>query len=149
MIQQLILDGRTTDAIEKTKELFPSLLNDKNLFFALKVRQLIEMINGTESETNHSSHASTSISPFKSASHPTSNGNNPMDVDEVHTTNGLSNGHAMEIENHHDDYPLLARILQFGRELHTLKQQLTLEYGENPQNEKMLQVNLSSESRSV
>jgi len=168
LIQQLILDGRTTDAIEKTKELFPSLLNDKNLLFALKVRQLIEMINGTESETKHSSHLSTSkqtnktTSPFKSGSHQNSNGttptpsNNPMEVDdEQYLMNGLTNGHAlidgdghtMEVEHNHDhrndqddeDYPLLGRILQFGRELHTLKQQLTLEYGENPQNDKMLQ----------
>jgi hypothetical protein len=50
VIQHLILDGHTTDAIEKTKELFPTLLNNKNLLFALKVRQFIEMINGTESE---------------------------------------------------------------------------------------------------
>ena len=50
MIQHLILEGHTTDAIEKTKELFPTLLNNKNLLFTLKVRQFIEMINGTESE---------------------------------------------------------------------------------------------------
>ncbi|CAF4466283.1 unnamed protein product, partial [Rotaria magnacalcarata] len=50
LIQHLILDGRTTDAIEKTRELFPTLLNDKNLLFVLKVRQFIEMVNGTESE---------------------------------------------------------------------------------------------------
>jgi hypothetical protein len=50
VIQHLILEGHTTDAIDKTKELFPTLLNNKNLLFALKVRQFIEMINGTESE---------------------------------------------------------------------------------------------------
>ena len=44
------MEGRTTDAIEKTKELFPALLKDRNLLFLLKVRQFIEMINGTESE---------------------------------------------------------------------------------------------------
>jgi hypothetical protein len=46
-----------------TKELFPTLLNDKNLLFALKVRQLIEMINGTDSEI-HSTSSSTSSSTF-------------------------------------------------------------------------------------
>ena len=35
---------------------------------------------------------------------------------------------------------LLIRILQFGRELHALKQQLTTEHGDNQQNDKMLQV---------
>lgn len=58
VIQHLILDGRTTDAIEKTKELFPTLLNDKNLLFVLKVRQFIEMVNGTESEIRSTSTSS-------------------------------------------------------------------------------------------
>ena len=39
-----------------------------------------------------------------------------------------------------DDEQLLIRILQFGRELHALKQQLTAEHGDNQQNDKMLQV---------
>ncbi|CAF0744826.1 unnamed protein product [Rotaria sordida] len=55
LIQHLILDGRTTDAIDKTRELFPTLLNDKNLLFVLKVRQFIEMVNGTESEIRKTS----------------------------------------------------------------------------------------------
>lgn len=46
-----------------------------------------------------------------------------------------------ESNSSHDDQ-LLIRILQFGRELHALKQQLTIEYGENPHNDKILQVNL-------
>ncbi|CAF0781462.1 unnamed protein product [Adineta steineri] len=62
LIQHLILDGRTTDAIDKTKELFPTLLNDKNLLFVLKVRQFIEMVNGTESEIRKTSIASSSSS---------------------------------------------------------------------------------------
>jgi hypothetical protein len=40
-----------------------------------------------------------------------------------------------------EDDQLLIRILQFGRELHALKQQLTVEHGDNQQNDKMLQVN--------
>ena len=55
VIQHLILDGRTTDAINKIRELFPSLLNDRNLLLVLKVRQFIEMINGTESEISNTS----------------------------------------------------------------------------------------------
>lgn len=50
LIQNLILNGHTTDAIEKTKELFPAFLNNTTLLFLFKVRQFIEMINGTESE---------------------------------------------------------------------------------------------------
>jgi hypothetical protein len=41
-----------------------------------------------------------------------------------------------------EDDQLLVRILQFGRELHALKQQLTAEHGDNQQNDKMLQVYL-------
>jgi hypothetical protein len=41
-----------------------------------------------------------------------------------------------------EDDQLLIRILQFGRELHALKQQLTAEHGDNQQNDKMLQVNI-------
>ena len=66
VIQHLILDGRTTDAIEKTRELFPTLLNDTQLLFVLKVRQFIEMVNGTESEIRRKS-----LSLPSNASQPT------------------------------------------------------------------------------
>jgi hypothetical protein len=45
-----------------------------------------------------------------------------------------------------EDDQLLIRILQFGRELHALKQQLTSEHGDNAQNDKMLQVNITYKS---
>ncbi len=41
----------------------------------------------------------------------------------------------------------LIKILQFGRELHALKQQLNIEYGENTQNDKLLQVYLNKSCR--
>jgi len=248
VIQHLILEGHTTDAIEKTKELFPTLLNNKNLLFTLKVRQFIEMINGTESEistpsissssshtTNclvlktkkssprssspitkpHTSVRSRSNSPYTQHSNRTvhslsrrssanntegksiesvrsipfgiyleTNSNNTvpnlMDIDDDlygnSTSNGftnnhgtvsnsMSNGHSlldddsnlnsngaekldqMEYDLNHKmdietDDQLLVRILQFGKELHALKQQLHTEYGENTQNDKMLQVDM-------
>lgn len=254
VIQHLILEGRTTDAIDKTKELFPILLNDKNLLFVLKVRQFIEMINGTESEIRHtpsngsqsttslslnnksssSSSRSRSNSPYTStqqtngtanvsARRSSANNNseltqgiakssknqnhslsietpcsstvnppmNQMDIDDNSATkNGFSNngtvtsnGHTSTDSTNSNNLPvetnsnsngttkksldgldgmeydgitetsttmkdedrLLIRILQFGRELHALKQQLTIDYGENSQHDKMLQVN-SSES---
>ncbi|MEE6464919.1 hypothetical protein FKM82_006404 [Ascaphus truei] len=50
-IQKLVLAGRMGEAIETTQQLYPSLLEkDPNLFFTLKVRQFIEMVNGTDSE---------------------------------------------------------------------------------------------------
>lgn len=286
MIQHLILDGRTTDAIEKTRELFPTLLNDTQLLFVLKVRQFIEMVNGTESEirresvsspsnssqshtTSHSNHhtnnstTSKNVSSYATSSerssspnprnsrpsrsrsnspytagrtnpHNNTNGTNNnvnqrrsstnessesstthpivnlMDIDDNHSnaTNGynhhatnnvsdssIANGHSLLDDNRtnlvsdhnsntngyskksadlidgidddgfhdgthqmdmdastlsdvqkkstktdDDDDELLIRILQFGRELHALKQQLTAEHGENPHNDKLLQV---------
>ncbi|XP_053570732.1 ran-binding protein 9 isoform X1 [Bombina bombina] len=50
-IQKLVLAGRMGEAIETTQQLYPSLLErNPNLFFTLKVRQFIEMVNGTDSE---------------------------------------------------------------------------------------------------
>ncbi|CAF4477668.1 unnamed protein product, partial [Rotaria magnacalcarata] len=283
LIQNLILEGHTTDAIEKTKELFPTLLNNKNLLFVLKVRQFIEMINGTESEipkpsissqTNISSLLShknqlnslltnrnassttttttsndcpsiplsksdTSLRSRSNSSHKSesnqatnsdvqqySNGTNNelseeinttvnslpshhMDVDDELNGNSITNGfsnhetvsssssslsmnqisnghslldddsnnliidktstsngcltkstenldtmecdgineldHAIHMEDTSSDVQkkddeILIKILQFGRELHTLKQQLNIEYGENLQHDKILQV---------
>lgn len=58
-----------------------------------------------------------------------------MDDDGINDSN-----HKMDIESIAVDDQLLVRILHFGKELHTLKQQLNNEYGENAQNDKMLQV---------
>ncbi|XP_005995266.1 ran-binding protein 9 [Latimeria chalumnae] len=50
-IQKLVLAGRMGEAIETTQQLYPSLLErTPNLLFTLKVRQFIEMVNGTDSE---------------------------------------------------------------------------------------------------
>ncbi|KAL2097701.1 hypothetical protein ACEWY4_006908 [Coilia grayii] len=50
-IQKLVLSGRMGEAIETTQQLYPSLLeSNPDLLFMLKVRQFIEMVNGTDSE---------------------------------------------------------------------------------------------------
>ncbi|KAG8442368.1 hypothetical protein GDO86_011241 [Hymenochirus boettgeri] len=50
-IQKLVLSGRMGEAIETTQQLYPNLLErNPNLLFTLKVRQFIEMVNGTDSE---------------------------------------------------------------------------------------------------
>ncbi|XP_033914413.1 ran-binding protein 9-like [Acipenser ruthenus] len=50
-IQKLVLAGRMGEAIETTQQLYPSLVErNPNLVFMLKVRQFIEMVNGTDSE---------------------------------------------------------------------------------------------------
>ncbi|CAF2562292.1 unnamed protein product [Rotaria sp. Silwood2] len=101
LIQNLILDGHTTDAIEKTKELFPTLLNNKNLLFVLKVRQFIEMINGTESEIskpsitsqitnssliNHKNHSNSSCSNKNSSCAATTNERSSSPVNKSNTS---------------------------------------------------------------
>jgi hypothetical protein len=54
-IQRSVLNGDLEEAINLTYQLFPGILErNKNLLFALKVRQFIEMINNAQT-TNHSS----------------------------------------------------------------------------------------------
>jgi hypothetical protein len=91
VIQHLILEGRTTDAIEKTKELFPTLLNNKNLLFILKVRQFIEMINGTESEISPSSKSSTlKLSNSSSSNKKSSSTTNKRSLSPLNKSNTSS-----------------------------------------------------------
>lgn len=50
-ILNFILAGRMGEAIELTNKLYPGLLEkDSNLLFALKCRQFVEMVNGTDCE---------------------------------------------------------------------------------------------------
>ena len=46
-----MLNGRMGEAIEITQSLYPGLLESRpNLLFLLKVRQFIEMVDGSDSE---------------------------------------------------------------------------------------------------
>ncbi|KPJ10392.1 Ran-binding protein 9 [Papilio machaon] len=50
-ISKLVLSGRIGEAIEVTRRAYPDLLErDPDLLFLLKIRQFIEMVNGTDSE---------------------------------------------------------------------------------------------------
>lgn len=52
-ILKLILEGRLGQAIDITSKLYPGLLEgNSNLLFALKCRQFVEMVNGTDSESD-------------------------------------------------------------------------------------------------
>jgi hypothetical protein len=106
-----VLNGQIGEAIELTHQLFPGILEkNKNLLFALKVRQFIEMINGVDNDsstvkhalstlkscdilcsdnkkslfdkTNHS-HAQEAISQSRSQNNETSNSNIIANVDLV------------------------------------------------------------------
>lgn len=60
-IQRLVLAGHLSEAIETTQRLFPGLLErNQNLLFMLKVRQFIELVNGTETEMRSLSRHSSS-----------------------------------------------------------------------------------------
>lgn len=47
------MSGKMSQAIEHTLESYPGLLeNNKNLWFMLKCRQFIEMVNGSDVEVS-------------------------------------------------------------------------------------------------
>jgi hypothetical protein len=64
-----------------------------------------------------------------------------MDTESTTTTTTSSDVQKKSTTKEEDH--LLVRILQFGRELHALKQQLIADHGDNQQNDKMLQVNIT------
>uniref|UniRef100_A0A674GZL0 RAN binding protein 9 n=1 Tax=Taeniopygia guttata TaxID=59729 RepID=A0A674GZL0_TAEGU len=93
-IQKLVLAGRMGEAIETTQQLYPSLLErNPNLLFALKVRQFIEMVNGTDSEVRclggHSpkSQDSYPVSP-RSFSSPSMSPSHGMNIHNLATGKG-------------------------------------------------------------
>lgn len=79
-IQKLILAGRISEAIDTTQSLYPSLLDrNPHLFFQLKCRQFIEMVNGCDGEVKPLAHSPTRstrnspcVSPSRSLSHTSS-----------------------------------------------------------------------------
>uniref|UniRef100_A0A8D0A4T4 RAN binding protein 9 n=1 Tax=Sander lucioperca TaxID=283035 RepID=A0A8D0A4T4_SANLU len=109
-IQKLVLSGRMGEAIETTQQLYPNLLErNPDLLFMLKVRQFIEMVNGTDSEVrclggrSPKSQDSYTGSPrtFSSPSHKASSsqpylpgtvqlGSVDVDMEVDHFTNGVT-----------------------------------------------------------
>ena len=80
------MSGNLEEAIELTYQLFPGILErNKNLLFALKVRQFIEMINNAnamnnasidEDGTDDQENADFSATNHNTASNPTNNNSN-------------------------------------------------------------------------
>jgi len=91
-IQHLVLVGRIGEAIETTQHLFPGLFaKNPCLFFRLKVRQFIEMVNGTETEVKSLTKTSVSSnysSPITSPKH--SNWNASASDSPASSHNGFS-----------------------------------------------------------
>uniref|UniRef100_A0A672PSA3 Ran-binding protein 9-like n=1 Tax=Sinocyclocheilus grahami TaxID=75366 RepID=A0A672PSA3_SINGR len=168
-IQKLVLSGRMGEAIETTQQLYPSLLElNPDLLFMLKVRQFIEMVNGTDSEVR----CLGGRSPKSQDSYPGSPRlfNSPvhkveMEVDHFSngvsesSSNGFLNGsstHGIDLEECDGDMEVdsaqskrqlcggsqaaIERMIQFGRELQSMSEHLRRERGKNSANKKMLKV---------
>ncbi|XP_043276773.1 ran-binding protein 9 [Venturia canescens] len=88
-ILKLVLAGRMGEAIELTSRLYPGLLErDSNLMFALKCRQFVEMVNGSDSEVCQSTNDNQTsvIQSTKTYTKASSNGN----VEEMNFNNTIN-----------------------------------------------------------
>ncbi|ETE61807.1 Ran-binding protein 10, partial [Ophiophagus hannah] len=112
-IQKLVLAGRVGEAIEATQQLYPGLLeHNPNLFFMLKCRQFVEMVNGTDSEVRFFS----TRSPKSQDSYPDSpnlsprHGSNNLHIhvtgaDSPSCSNGVT---SLKSKQSHSKYPALS-----------------------------------------
>ena len=76
-ILKLILSGRISEAIDTTQNLYPGLFDrNKKLFFQLKCRQFIEMINSCDGEIKSASRQTTDVRRQTSNSGLSSNSSN-------------------------------------------------------------------------
>ncbi|UYV62173.1 RANBP10 [Cordylochernes scorpioides] len=163
-IQKLVLEGRIGEALDMTKKLYPGLLDQNpNLLFMLKCRQFVEIVNGSDGEVPPPATLpyrckARTVEDLNAANLANgSMGDVEMDEDYSHITNGNStyqNGGAIPIEHLADSNQMdldpppqlpicggstagVERMLQFGRDLNKLSQQLKREMGSNPVNKKM------------
>ncbi|XP_012275905.1 ran-binding protein 9 isoform X2 [Orussus abietinus] len=91
-ILKLVLAGRMGEAIDLTSRLYPGLLErDPNLMFALKCRQFVEMVNGSDSEVCQSTNENqTSVIQSTKAYAKSSTNGNVEDMNLNNTLNGAS-----------------------------------------------------------
>ncbi|XP_011502358.1 PREDICTED: ran-binding protein 9 [Ceratosolen solmsi marchali] len=93
-ILKLILAGCMGEAIDLTSKLYPGLLErDTNLMFALKCRQFVEMVNGTDSEIyrNNNENQTSVIQSTKLLNKSSINCN--LEELNHNTINGISDQH--------------------------------------------------------
>ncbi|XP_073992141.1 ran-binding protein 9-like [Rhodnius prolixus] len=140
-ILKLVLAGKKGDAIELTSRLYPGLLEERpDLFFTLKCRQFIEMINGCDTGK-----------PSNEVNGLNNENEKVMDLEKnKFHTNGVSNGFNEEGENTEVQYSEntninvgcrapVERMIDFGKELYNYSQQLFHKHGNSDSNKKMLQ----------
>ena len=97
-ILKLVLAGRMGEAIDLTSRLYPGLLErDPNLLFALKCRQFVEMVNGSDSEVclNNSENQTSVIQSTKTYTKSSVNGN----VEEMNLNNAMNGATDQQIIN--------------------------------------------------
>lgn len=87
----MVLAGRMGEAIDLTSRLYPGLLErDPNLLFALKCRQFVEMVNGSDSEVcqsgNNNVNQTSVIQSTKTYAKPSVNSN----VEEMNINNTMN-----------------------------------------------------------
>ncbi|RLU20923.1 hypothetical protein DMN91_007537 [Ooceraea biroi] len=88
-ILKLVLAGRMGEAIDLTNRLYPGLLErDPNLLFALKCRQFVEMVNGSDSEVCQSGNPNQTsvIQSTKAYAKSSATGN----VEEMNISNAMN-----------------------------------------------------------
>lgn len=91
-ILKLVLAGRMGEAIDLTSRLYPGLLErDPNLLFALKCRQFVEMVNGSDSEVCQTTNVNqTSVIQSTKAYAKSSTNGNVEEMNINNTMNGAS-----------------------------------------------------------
>ncbi|XP_076652591.1 ran-binding protein M isoform X2 [Halictus rubicundus] len=97
-ILKLVLAGRMGEAIELTSRLYPGLLErDTNLLFALKCRQFVEMVNGSDSEVcqNSNINQTSVIQSTKAYTKSSTNGN----VEEMNISNAINGSTEQQFVN--------------------------------------------------
>ncbi|KAI1285197.1 Ran-binding protein 9 [Halotydeus destructor] len=139
-IQQLVLSGKIGEATQLTSRVYPEVLKDNpNLLFALKCRQFIEMIAGADDfkSANHSSPLSC-LSTSACSSPGTANGASSNPGSEM---NGVTTNDHMEIDEEYssDANAHVKNVLNFGKELHQLSQNLKKHHHYHEQNTKILE----------
>ncbi|XP_055461507.1 ran-binding protein 9-like, partial [Psammomys obesus] len=146
-IQELVLAGRMGEAIEITELLYPSLFErNPNLLFTLKVRQFIEMVNGTDSEVRFlesqrpKSQDSYPVSPrpFSSPSMSSSHGMSVHSLASGKSSISEIDPSQLRRQLCVESQAAIERIIHFGRKLQAMSEWLRREFGKNTANRKML-----------
>ncbi|XP_046434408.1 ran-binding protein 9 [Neodiprion fabricii] len=99
-ILKLVLAGRMGEAIELTTRLYPGLLDrDPNLMFALKCRQFVEMVNGSDSEVCQTSGSENQTSVIQSTKAYNTKTSTNGSVEEMNLNNTLNGAGDQQIIN--------------------------------------------------